>query len=253
MKVVIIEDEPPAREKLGKFIGRYDRQIEILAQLESVAATLQYFEMRAAAPDLVFADIELLDGNVFEVFQMRQISCPVIFTTAYDQFLLQAFEQSGIAYLLKPFDFQKFAAAMRKFETLKNNFAPADNALLRELQESLRQPKYKERFVIKTASGIRLLETRQIAFVQMRNEIPFAFDAAGNKFPLGATLTELEKTLDPKAFFRISRSEIVNLHFIENLKPDFQDRLVVGLRNLNVKLVSSASRTPGLRKWLENA
>lgn len=252
MKVVIIEDEPPAREKLAKFIRRYDSRIEILAELESVASTLRYFD-RQSAPDLVFADIELLDGNVFEVFETGKISCPVIFTTAYDQFLLQAFEESGIAYLLKPFDFQKFAAAMRKFELLKNNFAPASNALLREIRESLRQPKYKTRFVIKTAGGIRLLETGQIAFVQMQNEIAFAFDATGNKFPLGATLTELQKTLDPKTFFRISRSEIVNLHFIENLKPDFQDRLVVGLRNLNVKLVSSASRTPSLRKWLENA
>ena len=252
MKVVIIEDEPPAREKLAKYIGRYDRQIEILAQLESVAATLQYFEMRAAAPDLVFADIELLDGNVFEVFENGKITCPVIFTTAYDQFLLQAFERNGIAYLLKPFDFQKFAAAMRKFETLKNNFAWATDDFLREIRENLRQPKYKERFVIKTASGIRLLETKQIAFIQMQNEIPFAFDAAGNKFPLGATLTELEKTLDPKAFFRLNRSEIVNLDFIENLKPDFHDRLIIHLRNPKVKLVSSISRTPELRKWLEN-
>ncbi len=251
MKVVIIEDEPPAREKLAKFIRRYDSRIEILAQLESVASTLRCFD-RQTAPDLVFADIELLDGNVFEVFETRKISCPVIFTTAYDQFLLQAFEQSGIAYLLKPFDFEKFAAAMQKFETLKNNFAWANDALLREIRESLRQPKYKTRFVIKTAGGIRLLETKQIAFIQMQNEILFAFDAAGNKFPLSATLTELEKTLDPKAFFRISRSEIVNLDFIENLKPDFQDRLVVSLRNLNVKLVSSTSRTHALRKWLEN-
>lgn len=251
MKVVIIEDEPPAREKLAKFIGRYDSRIEILAELESVEATLRYFNEHAA-PELVFADIELLDGNVFEVFETRKTSCPVIFTTAYDQFLLQAFEQSGIAYLLKPFDFEKFAAAMRKLEALKNNFAPANNALLREILEDLRQPKYQMRFVVKTAGGIRLLETRQIAFIQMKNEIPFAFDAAGSKFPLGATLTELEKTLDPKLFFRLNRSEIVNLDFIEKLKPDFQDRLVVCLRNLNIKLVSSTSRTPSLRKWLEN-
>lgn len=251
MKVVIIEDEPPAREKLAKFIRRCDSRIEILAELESVAAAIRYFESRAA-PELIFADIELLDGNVFEVFETCKISCPVIFTTAYDQFLLQAFEENGIAYLLKPFDFEKFAGAMRKFETLENNFARANDAFLRELRESLQQPRYKERFVIKTAGGIRLLETKQIVFVQMLNEIPFAFDAAGNKFPLGATLTELEKTLDPKTFFRINRSEIVNLDFIENLKSDFRDRLVVSVRNLNVKLVSSTSRTSSLRKWLEN-
>lgn len=252
MKVVIIEDELPAREKLAKYIRRYDNRIEILAQLESVAATLHYFEGRAA-PELVFADIELLDGNIFEVFENHEINCPVIFTTAYNQFLLQAFEENGIAYLLKPFDFQKFAAAMRKFETLKSNFAAANNEFLREIRESFRfEPQYKTRFVIKTAAGIRLLETKQIAFIQMRDEIPFASDEAGNKFPLSATLTELEKSLDPKMFFRLNRSEIVNLDYIENLKPDFQDRLVVRLRNLNVRLTSSISRTPSLRKWLEN-
>jgi DNA-binding LytR/AlgR family response regulator len=116
----------------------------------------------------------------------------------------------------------------------------------------LRQPKYQERFVVKTRNGIQLLETKQIAFIQLQNEIPFAPDAAGNKFPLNDTLTGLERSLNPKTFFRLNRSEIVNLYFIENLKPDFHDRLVISLRNLKVKLVSSINRTPELRKWLEN-
>lgn len=251
MKVVIIEDELPARDKLAKYILRYDRRIEILAQIESIGETLQYFEANAL-PDLVFADIELLDGNVFEVFENFKITCPVIFTTAYDQFTLQAFERNGIAYLLKPFDFQKFTAAMQKFETLKNNFVSAQNEFWLEIQASLsrQQPKYKERFVVKTKGGIRLIETKQIAFIQMQNEIPFAFDAAGNKFPLNDSLTALEKSLNPETFFRLNRSEIINLNFIENLKPDFHDRLVVRLRNLNVKLVSSINRTHELRKWL---
>jgi DNA-binding LytR/AlgR family response regulator len=85
----------------------------------------------------------------------------------------------------------------------------------------------------------------------MQNEIPFAFDVAGNKFPLNESLAQLECILDPNGFFRLNRSEIVNLNFIENLKSDFHDRLVVKIRNLNVKLVSSSSRTPSLRKWLE--
>ena len=98
MKVVIIEDEPPAREKLVKFILRYDTQIEILAQFESIRETSGYF-VKNASPDLVFADIELLDGNIFSVFEVCSITCPIIFTTAYDEFLLPAFEQNGIAYL----------------------------------------------------------------------------------------------------------------------------------------------------------
>ncbi len=251
MKVIIIEDEPHARVKLAKFISRYDKRIEIVAQIESVKDTINYF-VENAAPDLIFADIELLDGNIFKIFESCKITCPIIFTTAYDEFLLQAFEQNGIAYLLKPFDFEKFEQAMRKFELLKNNFVSAQSEFWQEIQASLRQPKYKERFVIKIKGGIQLLEIKQIAYIQMQYEIPFAFDTAGNKFPLNDTLSGLEKSLNPQTFFRLNRSEIVNLDFIENLKPDFRDRLVVSLRNLKVKLVSSISRTPDFRKWLEN-
>lgn len=249
MRVVIVEDEPPASEKLRGFVARYNPKIEIAAALESVAETRAWLRTNPS-PDLIFSDIELLDGNVFEIFGSGELTCPIIFTTAYDQFWLQAFERNGIAYLLKPFSFEKFASAMRKFETLKNNFAAAGQDFWRELQMSFASAKYKTRFVVKTAGGIQLLDAGHIAYIKTQHEIPFAFDALGNKFPLGETLTALEKSLNPRVFFRLNRSEIVNLDFIENLKPDFRDRLVVKIKNQNVKLVSSANRTPVLRKWL---
>ena len=251
MKVLIIEDEPPARIKLGKLIEQFDPLIEIAGNLESVAETVEWFA-KNRAPDLAFADIELLDGNVFEVFNRAKIACPIIFTTAYDQFLLEAFEKNGIAYLLKPFDFKKFAAAMEKFEFLKNNFAAAQNEFWREIRASFKSSKYKERLVIKNKGSIQIIETERIAFIRIQDEIPFAFDASGRKFPLSENLSALEKSLNPNVFFRLNRNEIVNLNFIENLKPDFHDRLVVSVRNLNVKLTSSISRTPKLRKWLES-
>ncbi len=251
MKVVIIEDEPPASEKLSEFLERYDPTIEIVACLESVKDSLQWFRSNRL-PDLVFSDIELLDGNVFQLYESVQVACPIIFTTAYDQFWLQAFERNGIAYLLKPFAFEKFVAAMQKFETLKQTFVSAQKDFWREIQTSFTEPKYKERFVVKVRGGIQFIETRQIAFIKMQNEIPFAFDATGNKFPLKENLTELEQILDPKTFFRLNRSEIVNLNFIERLEPDFHDRLVVRLQNLNIRLTSSTNRTPDLRKWLKN-
>lgn len=251
MRVVVIEDEPLASEKLCEFILRYDETIQIITKLESVGETLAWFRANKQ-PDLVFSDIELLDGNIFEFFENREISCPVIFTTAYDQFLLRAFERNGIAYLLKPFTFEKFVASMRKFEKLKQNFVSAQQDFWRNIQESITEQKYKKRFVVKVKGGIKLLETRTIAFIQMQNEIPFAFDAAGSRFPLNESLAGLEKLLNPKFFFRLNRSEIVNLNFIESLEPDFHDRLIVRLKNLNIRLVSSTSRTPNLRKWLDN-
>jgi DNA-binding LytR/AlgR family response regulator len=250
MRVVIIEDEPLAADKLSEFIRRYDNEIQIVARLESVQGSFVWFRENRS-PDLVFSDIELLDGNVFPLYEGGKITCPIIFTTAYDQFWMQAFERNGIAYLLKPFSFEKFTAAMQKFETLKQNFISVQRDFWREVQAGFTQPKYKERFVVKVKGGIRLLETNTIAFIQIQNEIPFAFDAAGNKFPLNESLAQLEQILNPSTFFRLNRSEIVNLNFIESLEPYFHDRLVVNLRNLKVKLVSSTNRTPGLRKWLE--
>ena len=251
MRVVIIEDELLAGDKLSEFIHRYDSRIKIVARLESVKDSSVWFGENRA-PDLIFSDIELLDGNVFRLYENNRIPCPTIFTTAYDQFWLQAFERNGIAYLLKPFAFEKFVAAMQKFESLRQNFVSAQQDFWHEVQATLARPKYKERLVIKVKGGIRLLETCQIAFIKTQDEIPFAFDAGGNKFPLKENLTELEQILDPGIFFRLNRSEIVNLNFIERLEPDFRDRLVVRLRNLNIKLISSTNRTPNFRKWLEN-
>ena len=250
MRVVIIEDEPPAGDKLSQFIRRYDRNIEVSAILTNIKESLVWLRENSV-PDLIFSDIELLDGNVFEVFENREILCPIIFTTAYDQFWMQAFERNGIAYLLKPFPFEKFAAAMQKFEKLKQNFASAQADFRREIQQNFAQPKYKDRFIVKIKGGLQFIETKQIAFIQIQNEITFAFDATGQKFPLSENLTQLEQMLDPKVFFRLNRSEIVNLNFIERLEPDFQDRLVAKIRNLKIRLISSTGRTPALRKWLE--
>lgn len=252
MRVVIIEDEPPASERLSEFIKRYDEEIQIVARLETVKDSLVWFGENRS-PDLVFSDIELLDGNVFRLFESGKVACPTIFTTAYDQFWLQAFERNGIAYLLKPFAFEKFAAAMKKFESLKQNFVSAQQDFWREVQASFAEPKYKERLVVKVKGGIQFVETNRIAFIKTQNEIPFAFDDKGNKFPLKENLTELEQILNPKIFFRLNRSEIVNLNFIERLEPDFGDRLVIRMRDLKVRLTCSTNRTPSLRKWLESS
>ncbi len=250
MKVIIIEDEPPAIEKLCGFLERYDDSIQVAATLESVKETSKWFRQNSP-PDLVFSDIELLDGNVFEFFENADVSVPVIFTTAYDQFLMRAFEQSGIAYLLKPFTYESFAAAMLKHEKLRNNFVAAQANFWQEIQKKLAEPNYKERFIVKTRGGIQFVETANIAYFQMRDGILFAFDAAGGKFPLNENLNRLEEILDPRNFFRISRGEIVNLTFIERLESYFNDRLMIYLKNLKTKLISSTNRTPHLRKWIE--
>ena len=250
MRVVVIEDESPAAEKLCAFIRRYDETIEIAAQLESIKESRKWFRS-SRAPDLIFSDIELLDGNVFEFLQNVESSSPIIFTTAYDQFLMQAFARNGIAYLLKPFDYETFVEAMQKLEKLRQKFVASQIVLWRELKSDLTRNHFKERFVIKMRGGLKFLETDQIAYFQIRDGILFAYDVAGNKSPISENLNHLEQTLDPGRFFRINRSEMVNLKFIERLEPYFNDRLIIRVNDSKVKLISSISRTPDLRKWIE--
>ncbi|MGH9843554.1 MAG: LytR/AlgR family response regulator transcription factor [Blastocatellia bacterium] len=164
---------------------------------------------------------------------------------------LQAFDKNGIGYLLKPIEYEKFVAAMRKFDGLRRSFTFGHD-LLSELKATLAQPRYKERFVIKARGGIYLLETRLVAYIQMQDEIPFAYDGQGARYPLHDSLNQLEKDLDPLLFFRLNRSEIVNLHFIEKLEPYSHDRLAIKLKRLNLTLISSINRTPELRRWIED-
>jgi len=250
MKVVVIGDEPLAAEQLCDYARRYNPGVAILGVLTSVKEAVSWFRDHTA-PDLILSDIELLDGNVFRLFEQVEIPCPIIFTTAYDHFLLQAFDKNGIGYLLKPLEYEKFAAAMRKFEQLQRSFTLLGGELLRELKATLAQPRYKERFVIKAKGGIYMLETRRVAYIQIRDEIPFAYDDQGSRYPLNETLNQLEKTLAPLMFFRINRSEIVNIHFIEKLEPYFNDRLSIKIKRLGVTLISSINRTPELRRWIE--
>jgi two-component system response regulator LytT len=250
MKVVVIEDEPLAAEQLCDYVRRYDPEAAILGILTSVQEAVCWFGEHTA-PDLILSDIELLDGNVFRLFERVEIPCPIIFTTAYDHFLMQAFDRNGIGYLLKPLEYEKFAAAMRKFEQLRRSFTLLSSELLRELKTTLAQPQYKERFVIKARGGIYLLETRRVAYIQIQDEIPFAYDEQGARYPLNENLNHLEKVLDPLTFFRINRSEIVNIRFIEKLEHYFNDRLAIKLKSLNVTLISSINRTPELRRWID--
>ena len=258
MKVVIIEDEILAAEKLTEFIKKRNSSVEILVILDSVRACLNWFE-KNGMPDLIYSDIELLDGNVFSFFSNYQktgkkITCPIIFATAYDDFLMKAFNENGIAYLLKPFDYEQFEGAMEKYEKLKNNFENFDDLLIDKIKTSFarEEKEYKKRFAVKTPKGIFIINADDIAFIRAEEGLVFFMTKNQKKYPLNYSLNDLEQILTPDVFFRLNRSEIVNVNFIEKLENYFNDRLSVSLSSFDEKLISSASRTPALRKWIDS-
>lgn len=248
MDIIIIEDEKPAAKKLRELLLSIDPTIEIHAEIESVKEALQWFSNHKL-PDLIITDIELLDGNVFTLFEQINITCPIIFTTSFDHFLLEAFKVNSIAYLLKPFDAGQLNTALIKYDQLKKTISLALFKELGSLYKNMHF-EFKTRFVVKMGNGIYLLETNKIVFLQIKNGIVFAYDEKLKPYPLNENLLELETILDPKRFFRINRSEIININYIEKIQAEANDCISIKLNSIEKWFSVSISRAPMLREWL---
>ncbi|WP_019947701.1 LytR/AlgR family response regulator transcription factor [Hymenobacter aerophilus] len=254
LRLLLIEDEEPALDQLRRFALRYAPDATVVGECQQVGEAADFLRQHPA-PDLILSDIELLDGNVFQLFGQVSVSSPVIFVTAYDSFLVQAFEQNGIAYVLKPVQYAQFAAAMQKFERLRQSF---QGAALQQLAATLGAaapaaagPAYKQRLVSKTRQGLYILEVAELRYFQLRNGVTHAFDAQDKSFVLNESLSQLETQLDPAQFFRLNRTEMVQLNAIERLEPYFNDTLIVHLKGPGaVALTASTHRTPELRRWV---
>lgn len=266
MNVVIIEDEEWAARQTTQFLLDYAPEAQVLAVLKSVEKALIWFNQHPM-PDLIFSDIELLDGNVFTLYAQVPIPCPIVFVTAYDQFLLQAFQANGIAYLLKPFDATQFNSTLDKYTTLHASFtqaalgaAPAavpatglNEAVMRELSRALQQNNhsYKRRFSVRKRNSVYILAVDDVMYLQADEGVVFATDKQNAHFALTGTLSELEQQLDPSLFFRINRSELINIQYVEKVEPYSKNRLSVRIKNSDAALMTSTAYTPEFRKWLD--
>jgi len=254
MKIGIIEDEPIAAKRLTSLLKEIDPMIEIDFIVDSISSVVQKFTNESAI-DLLFSDIELLDGNVFSAFEKVDIPCPIIFTTAYDHFLMEAFNSKGIGYLLKPFEKSALAAALNKFHQLKDRFSPIQADILSLLQSSLSdntKQSFKSRFTIKRHDGIELLKVENISYFRLELSGLQAFDNQSKSYPLSDdNLSKLELQLNPQHFFRLNRHEMVAIDAIEKITPLGKDRLEVSVKSGKQLLTCSASRTPSFKQWLD--
>lgn len=248
MKVLIIEDETLNAEIITEHLKKYDPTIEVVAYLKSKEKTQEWI-VKNGQVDLVFSDIELLDGNVFSLLKENIVTSPIIFTTAYNNYYQDAFDVNGIDYLLKPINFERFYKAMKKFDGLKISERNPDWNKISELLHQ-KTKKYKERIIIKDASKIQILNTEKTVAILSHLGKLTAIDDSGNEYEFRYKLSELALELDPKFFFQINRGEIININFIERIEPYFNDRLSIRMKNLKTKLVTSASSTVEFRKWI---
>ncbi|NRB46063.1 MAG: response regulator transcription factor [Saprospiraceae bacterium] len=254
MKILVLEDEIPAYHKLQSFILSEIPKAEIVGwgRSNQEARTLLAAQQEI---DLIFSDIELLDGPSFEAFEAVKVNCPIIFCTGFDKYVLKAFQSNGIAYLLKPYSLEQFREAHQKYLTLfKPNAAPSiASPLLSELKQILAADKrsYRRRFTVKKKDGIKLLATEKIISFEANGDFCRAIDHRGEKHTINHSLTEIEESINPNDFFRINRSQIINIDFIENIEGQAKNKLCIKMAGLPELFLTSSSKTPEFRKWLE--
>ena len=250
-KIVIIEDESPARKKLKRFLEKKAAgQYKIIAELETVAEVKNYFEEEHAI-DLVFSDIELRDGNVFEVYAEMAIKCPIIFATAYDKFLMNAFEVNGIEYLLKPYSYHRFEKAWEKFTNLRENLTVDYAQLIGQLNQLTQPVQYKDQIAIKSSKGIYFLSISDVVSFRSDGGLIYVYDRWNKKHVMPqSTLKEIEEGLDPQQFYRINRSDCIHRKYIDKLERYDKNSYSVYLNNEGQVLKTSQSITPHFSAWL---
>jgi len=249
VKILIIEDEIPAQIQLEKLIMTNFPDSEILAKLESVGAAVKWLNQNQ--PDLIFMDVELADGQCFEIFKQVNVKVPVIITTAYNSYAIQAFKVNSLDYLLKPIDNEEFINAVDKSIQLNQKKRP-DYELLEKLLIKSSVKEYKKRFIVKHSDQILILNTEDIAYFYSEEKATFIVNRAGKRFISDLSLDNLEDQLDPKNFFRLSRGCMANILSVQSVSKHFNSRLKIKLNpSLIDDILISRVRVPEFLNWLE--
>ena len=250
MKVVIVEDELVAAQKLERLISQSNDDIQVIAILQSVDESIEWFTLNTA-PDLVFMDIHLADGSAFSIFDKVQISCPIIFTTAYDEYALKAFEVNSIDYLLKPINEKSFEHAMNKFRNLAATKS-YDTDMLANVLAAFKDTKkvYKSNFLIPHKDKFIPLAVDKIACLYTENKMVKIITSDNQTYTIDSSLEDMYAQLDPAQFFRANRQYIISHNSIKDISIWFGSKLSV---NLNVivpeKIIVSKARVPEFKVW----
>jgi two-component system, LytTR family, response regulator LytT len=248
---LIIEDESLAADKLEYMLKEIDPSIKVLAKPGSIKESVKWLFNNNA--DLIFLDIQLSDGISFSIFDQVTVNTPVIFTTAYDQYAIKAFQVNSIAYLLKPVRKTDLAESLMKLKAVKSAFSIDFDMLMANIQG--REPDFRKRFLIQTGEKIRKIEVSEIAYFYVLQKGVYLRTFQGNSFAIEYTLDKLEKMLDPSAFFRINRKYLVNMESIVNMVAWSRGRIKLDLKpNADDELdtIVSIDRSAEFRKWLNS-
>jgi len=251
MNVIIIEDEKPSARRLQRMLTELEMEAKVM--LHSVEESIEWFQNNTH-PDLIFLDIQLSDGLSFEIFEAIDIKSAVIFTTAYDEYALQAFKLNSIDYLLKPIDDEDLETAVEKYKgrapqqkAVTLDFNDIKNLLINPIERE-----YKKRFSVKVGQHLKLINIEDIECIYSENKGTYAFTIEGRNYLLDATLDELESDLEPNVFFRVSRKFYINVNAIKDMVSYTNSRLQIKLNHFNEHdIIVARERVRDFKYWLE--
>jgi two-component system, LytTR family, response regulator LytT len=251
MNILIIEDELPASSRLQKMLKELLTDAHIYEPIVSVATAIKWLQQNPA-PDVIISDIQLADGLSFSIFKAVPTFCPVIFTTAFDQYAIQAFKVNSIDYLLKPVKQQELADALHKLQQLKT---PASSQLnIGQLLQAIANPgtsTYKSRFAVKFGEHLRTIETKDVAYFYTEDKMNFLTTKEGRRYSIDYNLDALDSMLDPHIFFRINRQYIICLHAIAEMFAYSKSRVLVKLNPpAKHETIVSTERSADFKLWL---
>ncbi len=254
MKILIVEDEELAAARLSQLIREIEPEAVIQGPIDSISATVAHLRTHPVY-DLIFLDIQLADGKSFSVFEECEVLTPVIFTTAYDEYALQAFKLNSIDYLLKPVNREKLKSSLDKFRKLKEYYGDENpNKQLYDMILSLKTPGppvYKDRFLISRGDTMVPLKVSEIACFYAEDKEVFLLTHDNKRYILPHSIEDLSAKLDPKLFFRVSRQFIISADEIHKVHNYFNFKLKVEIKaDPRLEIIVSRSKTAAFKAWM---
>ncbi|MEN5085620.1 MULTISPECIES: LytR/AlgR family response regulator transcription factor [Sphingobacterium] len=248
-KIVIVEDEKLNADRLKRLISEINPNVKIIAVLDSVMDTIEWFKENDE-PDVVMMDIRLSDGVSFDIFEKVAIQCPIIFTTAYDEYAVQAFKYNSVDYILKPVEKEELHTALNKVDDYKSKME--HQLSIDKLISYVKQKEYRTRFLVPFRDGFQTILVTDLSFIYMDMKLTKARLKNGKDVVLNLSLDDLEKQLDPKFFFRANRQFIIHVDSVDQLVNYFNRKLKVILFNADCEVIVSREKSNLLKEWLDS-
>lgn len=251
MKVLIVEDEKMAANRLNKLLAELAPEAEVLAQLDSVKRASEWLTTQSA--DLLFFDIQLADGLSFEILDKVKVEAPIIFTTAFDEYAIKAFKVNSVDYLLKPIDPKELEAALHKFKSQFQS-SPQPMLDLSAIEQAMKQMtrKFKERFVVKIGEHIRTLEVADTTFFFSQEKATYLQNADHKRFIIDYTLEQVQELIDPEDFYRINRKYLISMRAVKDIVSYSNSRLRIILNGSDeMDAIVSRDKVQDFKRWLD--